>query len=195
MFPFRLAQRSQAGLKRSKIQRGKKKKKNHSLMEVARGKPVSLHLHLHGRAPRAKRAPSREQGKAGQEGKVHTKVCSEALAHGEGGPQLVPAAPTQQAAQFPARSMPLRAPAGDPAGTTRGNPGTCSPRKVPDLSVLGQGRSPSHERVQEQGDTFPGPRLRGDAPGRQAAPLAARKGAWRLPVWPRSAACPWQTGK
>lgn len=59
-------------------------------MEVARGKPVSLHLHLHGRAPRAKRAPGREQGKAGEEGRVHTKVCSEALAHGERGPRLGP---------------------------------------------------------------------------------------------------------
>lgn len=63
MFPLRPAQRSQAGPKQSEIQREKK----YCLMEVVRGKPASLHLCLHGRAPGVKRVPGWEQGRAGEE--------------------------------------------------------------------------------------------------------------------------------
>jgi len=117
------------------------------------------------------------------------RVCTEGAAAkpwlvGKEVPSSASAAPLHQAARFPARSMPLKAPVTDPRGMTRGNPGTCSPRKAPDLSVLGQGRSPSHERVREQGDTSPAPgsRLPGDAPGRQPLrQLAMQPGAHCLP--------------
>lgn len=147
------ARRGAARLGRSELKFDGEKK--YRRMEVVRGKPASRHVRLHGGAPGVKRVPGWEQGRAGEEEPTwKKKSLQQSPGHGEGGPQLGPGGPAPASRSVsskidatPSRGWPCR---GDGVRKPRH---LLPPKKAPDLSLPGQGRSPSHEQVREQGDT------------------------------------------